>query len=74
MHYRLTIQRHGVHWGHFDCHGPDALQRLQAIAHRLPAEDGFQLQAQKGIGEERILSSTADGLRVLAAQVQYRDL
>ena len=74
MHYRPTIQHNGIHWGHFDCDGPNALQRIDAIAARLPAAEGFSLQRQKGIGEERILSSTADGLRVLAAQIQYRDL
>ncbi|MEG0185178.1 MAG: hypothetical protein RR704_17210 [Stenotrophomonas sp.] len=74
MHYRLTIQRHGIHWGHFDCDGPDALQRMQDIAARLPSAEGFSLQQQKGVGEERILSSTSEGLRVLAAQIQYRTL
>ncbi|WP_303635855.1 hypothetical protein [Stenotrophomonas tuberculopleuritidis] len=71
MHYRLTVQRHGIHWGHFDCDGPNALQHLEAIAARLPAEEGFLVQRQKGIGEQRILSSGSDGLRVLAAQIQY---
>ncbi len=47
---------------------------MDAIAAQLPAGQGFQLKRQKGVGEERILSSNADGLRVLAAQVQYRDL
>lgn len=74
MNYRLQIHRHGAYWGHFDCSGPGALQRLDAIAAQLPAEQGFLLKRQKGSGEERILSSTADGLRVLAAQIQYRDL
>lgn len=72
MHYRLTIHRHGRYWGQFDCEGPDAQQRLDDLAARLPTEEGFQLQRLKGIGEERILSSSADGLRVLAAQIQYR--
>ncbi|HYQ21793.1 hypothetical protein [Stenotrophomonas sp.] len=71
MHYRLTIRRHGQYWGQFDCEGPDALQHLQDVAARLPADDGFQLQQLKGVGEERILSSGAGGLRVLAAQIQY---
>ena len=35
---------------------------------------GFLLQRLKGVGEERILSSGADGLRVLAAQIQYKPL
>ncbi|MHC1651834.1 hypothetical protein ACODUL_00870 [Stenotrophomonas maltophilia] len=74
MNYRLQIHRHGVYWGHFDCSGPDALQRLDSIAAQLPADQGYQLQRQKGIGEERILSSNADGLRVLASQIQYRNL
>ena len=43
-------------------------------AAQLPAEQGFQLKRQKGVGEERILSSNADGLRVLASQIQYRDI
>ena len=74
MHYRLTIHRHGQYWGQVDCEGPSALQHLDALAARLPAEDGFQLQRLKGVGEARILSSGADGLRVLAAQIQYRPL
>lgn len=74
MNYRLQIHRDGAYWGHFDCAGPDALQRMDAIAAQLPAGQGFQLKRQKGVGEERILSSNADGLRVLAAEVQYRDL
>ena len=47
---------------------------MDAIAAQLPADQGFQLKRQKGVGEERILSSNADGLRVLASQIQYRDL
>ena len=74
MNYRLQIHRHGIYWGHFDCEGANALQQLADIAARLPAEEGFQLQRQKGVGEQRILSSSADGLRVLAAQIQYRDV
>lgn len=74
MNYRLQIHRDGVYWGHFDCSGPDALQRMDAIAAQLPADQGFQLKQQKGVGEERILSSNADCLRVLASQIQYRDL
>ena len=74
MNYRLLVHRHGAYWGHFDCQGADALQRLEAIAAHLPNAAGLQLQRQKGIGEERILSSNAEGLRVLAAQIQYRDL
>ncbi|ENE1253119.1 hypothetical protein ABM187_003329 [Stenotrophomonas maltophilia] len=74
MNYRLQIHRDGAYWGHFDCSGPDALQRMDSIAAQLPAHQGFQLKRQKGVGEERILSSNADGLRVLAAQIQYRDL
>lgn len=74
MNYRLSIQRNGVHWGCFDCCGPDALQHLADIAARLPVSEGFTVQRQKGVSEERILSSSADGLRVLAAQIQYRDL
>lgn len=74
MNYRLQIHRNGACWGHFDCSGPDALQRMDAIAAQLPADQGFQLTRQKGVGEERILFSNADGLRVLASQIQYRDL
>ncbi|WP_164282524.1 hypothetical protein [Stenotrophomonas maltophilia] len=74
MNYRLQIHRDGGYWGHFDCSGPDALQHMDSIAAQLPADQGFQLKRQKGIGEERILSSNADGLRVLASQIQYRDL
>ena len=74
MNYRLQVYRHGAYWGHFDCSGPDALQRLDAIAAQLPADQGFQLKRKKGVGEERILSSNADGLRVLASQIQYRDI
>ena len=74
MNYRLQIHRDGAHWGHFDCSGPDALRRMDAIAAQLPADQGFQLKRQKGVGEERILSSNADGLRVLASQIQYRDI
>ncbi len=50
------------------------MQRMDTIAAQLPAEQGFQLKRQKGVGEERILSSNADGLRVLASQIQYRDI
>ncbi|ACF52088.1 hypothetical protein D7U98_22925 [Stenotrophomonas maltophilia] len=74
MNYRLQIHRDGVYWGHFDCSGPDALRRMDNIAAQLPADQGFQLQRQKGVGEERILSSNADGLRVLASQIQYCDI
>lgn len=74
MNYRLRIHRHGAYWGHFDCSGPDALQRMESIAAQLPGQQGFQLQRQKGVGEERILSSDAGGLRVLATRIQYRDL
>ena len=44
MNYRLQIHRDGAHWGHFDCSGPDALQRMDAIAAQLPADQGFQLK------------------------------
>ncbi|MBH1433689.1 hypothetical protein I5U42_20545 [Stenotrophomonas maltophilia] len=74
MNYRLQIHHDGAYWGHFDCSGPDARQRMDSIAAQLPADQGFQLKRQKGVGEERILSSNADGLRVLAAQIQYRDI
>lgn len=74
MNYRLQIHRNGAYWGHFDCSGPDARQHMDSIAAKLPVDQGYQLQRQKGIGEERILSSNADGLRVLAVQIQYRNL
>ncbi|KAF1012829.1 MAG: hypothetical protein GAK31_03909 [Stenotrophomonas maltophilia] len=73
MNYRLQIHRDGAYWGHFDCSGPDALQHLQRLAEQLPREQGFQLQRQKTTGEDRILSSTVDGLRVLATQLRYAD-
>jgi hypothetical protein len=74
MNYRLQVYRDGAYWGHFDCSGPDALLRMDASSpHGCPANRASS-QRQKGIGEERILSSNADGLRVLAAQIQYRDL
>lgn len=72
--YRLIIHRHGSLLGHFDSAGPLALQHLQLLAERLPASEGFALQWQQAIGEQRLLSSGPAGLKVLSSEAVFSDI
>ncbi|MCF7749980.1 hypothetical protein KQ945_04410 [Bacillus subtilis subsp. subtilis] len=72
--YRLVILQHGTLLGHLDSTGPQARQHLQQLAARLPATEGFALQWQQAIGEQRLLSSGPQGLKVLGSQAVYQDI
>lgn len=73
-HYRLIIHRHDQRLGQFDSEGPQAREHLIALAARLPDADGFRLQWQQAIGEQRLLHSGPDGLKVLSSEPVYRDM
>lgn len=72
--YRLIVHRNDVLLGHFDSDGPQARQHLQTIAATLPAAEGFQLQWQQAVGEQRLLSSGPDGINVLGSTLVYREM
>jgi len=72
--YRLIIHCHGQRWGQFDSEGPQAHEHLIALAARLPEADGFGLQWQQVVGEQRLLHSGPDGLKVLSSEAVYRDI
>lgn len=72
--YRLIIHRHEQRWGRFDSEGPRAREHLIALAARLPEADGFRLQWQQAVGEQRLLHSGPDGLKVLSSEAVYRDM
>lgn len=72
--YRLIVHRNDVLLGRFDSDGPQARQHLQTIAATLPAAEGFQLQWQQAVGEQRLLSSGPQGLRVLSSEAVYQNL
>ncbi|MGE8209983.1 MAG: hypothetical protein ACN6RH_10765 [Stenotrophomonas rhizophila] len=72
--YRLIVHQHGVLLGRFDSEGPQARRHLQTLAAQLPGTDGFQLQWQQAIGEQRLLSSGPAGLKVLGSEVVYQDI
>lgn len=72
--YRLIIHCHDQRWGQFDSEGPQAHEHLIALAARLPEADGFGLQWQQVVGEQRLLHSGPDGLKVLSSEAVYRDI
>ena len=72
--YRLIVHQHGVLLGRFDSEGPQARRHLQTLAVQLPGTDGFQLQWQQAIGEQRLLSSGPAGLKVLGSEMIYQDI
>lgn len=72
--YRLIVHQHGVLLGRFDSEGPQARRHLQTLAMQLPGTDGFQLQWQQAIGEQRLLSSGPTGLKVLSSEMVYQDI
>ncbi|MBO1015820.1 cytoplasmic protein [Achromobacter sp. SD115] len=66
--YRLIIKRDGRLIGHFESTAASALDDSRDIAARLPAKDGFQLSLMVADGERRLLESTPQGIRLLAAE------
>lgn len=72
--YRLIIHCQDQRWGQFDSEGPQAREHLIALAARLPDADGFRLQWQQAVGEQRLLHSGPDGLKVLSSEPVYRDM
>ncbi|MFN4160841.1 MAG: hypothetical protein ACK4FW_02485 [Stenotrophomonas sp.] len=72
--HRLIVHQHGVLLGRFDSDGPQARHNLHTLAAQLPAAQGFQLQWQQAVGEQRLLSSGPQGLRVLSSEVVYQDM
>lgn len=72
--HRLIVHQYGVLLGRFDSDGPQARHNLHTLAAQLPALHGFHLQWQQAIGEQRLLSSGPQGLRVLSSEVVYQDI
>lgn len=63
--HRLIIHHHDRLWGHFDSSVPWSLQAVQDLAARLPEADGYRLELLVSRGEQRLLESSPDGVRVL---------
>lgn len=72
--YRLTIWRHDRLFGHFETDGPTAQDAIQDLLQRLPASEGFRVEAFIARSERRILESVANGMRVLAAEKLFEPI
>ncbi|MCQ4288371.1 cytoplasmic protein [Pseudomonas stutzeri] len=72
--YRLNIGRYQKHLGHFESDAPWALEAMQDIAQRLPADEGYRVEMQVSDGERRYLEVGPSGIRVLGTEHSFRPL
>ncbi|UJJ60239.1 cytoplasmic protein [Rhodanobacter denitrificans] len=70
--YRLVIKRQGALVGNLDFASTTALDGIRDIARHLAAADGCTLELQVESGQRRLLESTPEGIRLLAAEVLFR--
>jgi len=72
--YRLTIWRHDQLFGHFDTDASSARSAIADLLQRLPAAEGFRVEAFISRNERRLLESSANGMRVLATEKQFEPI
>lgn len=73
-HYRLVVHQNNQLLGHFESQGPNAPQAIAVIKEKLTEVEGITLTLQQAYGEDRVLSSNHEGLKVLASTPRFKDI
>lgn len=73
-HYRLVVHQNNQLLGHFESQGPNAQQAITLIKEKLSEIEGVVLTLQQAYSEDRVLSSTHEGLKVLASTPKFKSI
>lgn len=72
--YKVTVLKHNKLWCEVIINQRDSASTLNDINARFPRSQGFTCSIYKKTGENRILSASDQGIKVLAIEEKYAEM